>query len=529
MDVACLILIIVYIISLNFLAPYQFFGDSSIHAWISKEIWDSGGIVSNFDFVIDHNGTKMPINYPLFFYTALALSNIASSNFALNFQVFIYVFSIMLSLAFYNFVRFLFDRKCAFISLVILLGSSQMFTLSIILFVEPFFFAFILLSIFNLFKFLKLHDTRFLHLSALFLGVAIATKQSIFIVLISLTLWIILLKRNDFKRLIRFKTILVSLFIIILVVLPFFYYQIFTTGTLTYPPDSPIVEFVAQKIFHLVPELAVDSRSFEYIKVSMQQENRVSWLLAGSKRINRLFYPFNLNDLNVTYVLFFVLLFMGAFFSFKKDKDFLTFYLVLVATSIAFILTESGNPRYYLLVFLLTIPFLSLSFEKTKSIHRILPFLFIFFIGLSSLATFYDNVIHIDAISRAYIETGYFSADYRYYSIQAYRNLSLIHPTGLVLSGQWPETMLYGNVTVTWISPFGGSEYLDLFATRDPKVTKNIIEKYKIQYVVINRMDYNQTWTGPLEENKFYDLLEKGLYGRMIYNNTWVKVYDVRP
>lgn len=497
-----------------------------MHAWISKSIWDSGNIVSSFDFVVDPNGTKLPISYPLLFHTALALSNTASSNYALNFQVFIFVFSVAFSLAFYTLFRFLFGRKCALISLVVLLGSSQMFTLSIIVFMELFFFAFVLLGIFYLFKFLKSHDSKFLYLSAFILGASIATKQSALLILIPLALWLILLKRNDLRKSIRLR-IPISLFLIILVASPFLYYQICTTGTLTYPPEGPTIEFISQKIFHLIPRVAEDPRASEYITVATGTENYVTWLLEDAKRINRLFYPFNMNDLGVTYVLFFALFVIGAFFSIKNKKDFAIFYLLLVAVSIYFILTVGANPRYYLLIFLLTIPFVSLSAEKARSIHKILPFLFIFFIAFSSAATLYDNAIHIDNISRAYMETGYFSPDYRYYSIQAYEELKALQPRGLVLSGQWPETMLYGNATITWISPFGGSEYIDLFSTTDFNLIGSIIEKYNIQYVVINRMDKHQTWYGPLKEYEFYDLLEKGLYGKEIYSNEWVAIYDV--
>jgi len=528
LDIASLILIIAYVTSLNFLAPYQFFGDCSVHVWISKRIWDSGGIVSSFDFVVDPNGTKLPINYPLLFHTALALSNTASSNYALNFQVFIFTFSVAFSLAFYMLLRFLFDRKCAFISLVVLLGSSQMFTLSIIVFMELFLFAFVLLGIFFLFNFLKSHDPKFLYLSAFFLGASIATKQSALLVLIPLALWLILLKRNDLRKSIRLREILISLVLMILVASPFLYHQISTTGTLTYPPERPMMGFISQKIFHLIPRVAEDPRASEYITVTTGTDNYVSWLLEDSKRINRLFYPFNLNDLDVTYVLFFVLFFMGAFFLIKNKKDFSIFYLLLVAVSIYFMLTEGANPRYYLLVFLLTIPFVSLSAEKAKGIHKIVPFLFIFSIVFSSAATFYDNAIHIDNISRAYMETGYFSPDYRYYSIQAYEELKALQPRGLVLSGQWPETMLYGNVTATWISPFGGSEFIDLFSTTDFNLIESVVEKYNIQYVIITRMDKRQTWYGPLREWEFYGLLEKELYGRKIYSNEWVAIYDVR-
>jgi 4-amino-4-deoxy-L-arabinose transferase-like glycosyltransferase len=513
---------------LGFLAPYQFFGDCPVHAWISKRIWDSGAIVSSFDFVVDPNGTQLPINYPLLFHTALALSNTASSNHALNFQVFAFAFSVAFALAFYTFLRFILGRKYAFISLVVLLGSSQMFTLSIVVFMELFLFAFVLLGIFSIFKFLKFHDARFLYLSAFLLGASIATKQSVLLILIPLALWLILLKRNDLRKLIRLRRILISLFLMILVASPFLYYQISATGTLTYPPEGPIIGFISQKIFHLIPRVAEDPRASQYIIASMEQENRVSWLLADSRRVNRLFYPFSLNGLSVTYVLFFIFLFMGAFCSISNNKDFLILYLLLVATSIPFIITESGNPRYHLLVFLFTIPFVCLGAEKAKNIHKILSFLFIFFIVFSSVATFYDNAVHIESISRAYMETGYFSPDYRDYSIQAYEKLKVLQPTGLVLSGQWPETMLYGNVTVTWISPFGGAEYIDLFSTTDFNVIESVIEKCKIQYVVINRMDKHQTWYGPLRDYEFYDLLERGLYGRMIYNNTWVSIYDVR-
>ena len=191
------------------------------------------------------------------------------------------------------------------------------------------------------------------------------------------------------------------------------------------------------------------------------------------------------------------------------------------------ILTISGNSRYYLLAFLCTIPLISLGIEKSIVIHKFLPIVFTFFVIFFSMLTFSNNIAYNDNPSKIYIETGYFSPEYRYYSICGYEKLKSLHPTGVVLSGQSPETMLYSNATVTWISPFGGSEFINLLRATNSIVVKDIIRRYNIQYVVVNKMDYRQTFFGPIPRNMFYETLKRGLYAKKVYHNPWIDIYKV--
>jgi len=328
LDVIALILVLLFGAFFFLCAKsHGFFGDCAVHIWISKEIWKQGRIISHLNFVTDANGTRMLICYPLLFHTALALSNILSSTSQVSFYIFIVFYSIFLSLSFYILIRFIFGRVIGLISLFILLCSPQIFTLSTLVFMETFLFAFILLGLFYLFKFLKFHSPTYLYLSSLFLGASIITKQSSLVILPPLVLWLILIKRDNVKKIINLRIVFTTLFILFIIIMPFAYYLISTTGTITYPPQGFVDKLIFENIFHMYPKWNTDQVSINYILNSMKQKNLINWLVESNKRIYRLFYPFDLNiNLNIFSGVFFILLFLGILSLIKKNRDFLVFF-----------------------------------------------------------------------------------------------------------------------------------------------------------------------------------------------------------
>ena len=501
---------------------YNFFGDCAYHAWISKEIWNKGSLIYQLNYVTDSASTKRLITYPLLFHTSLALSNVLG--FPKGIHVFMFFYNLFFLLAFYILVRDLFNNKVAFLSVFVLLCSSQFFTLSTLLFMEHFVFSFILFFLVCLFKFNSSNDFKFLYLAFFFCGIAIAAKQSAIIALIPIVLWVILLEKGLLRK-IKLPNLFIGIVILFLSVYPILSYQISTTGTIAVPPDKPPTSWIFNKKWH------EDPISISYIQKSMQMENLYNWLLNdASQRIFRFFYPFNLNNLyscSYQLALFLLLLFLGIiFFSFRNKKFFLSLLSIIIIVYLYFILTRTANPRYYLLMFLLSIPLFCSGIFILKEKNKFLATLCIFLLVIFSISLFAENVAYKDSPDRPYGFCEYYTQEYRDSFIQGCNYLKSIYSGGVVLT-YYHEVMLYSNATVTWISPHGGSEFIEMFNTKNIIRVVEILKLYNIRYIFITKDQIDEGGIRNIPKN-FYEILENGEICNILFKNNLVKIYEVK-
>ena len=500
---------------------YNFFGDCAVHAWISNNIWNKGSLVYQLNYITDSAGTKRLITYPLIFHVSLALSNILG--FPMGIYIFMFFYNLFYLLSFYTFTRDLFNNKVAFLSVFVLSCSSQFFTLSTLLFMEHFLFGFILLFLVCLLKFSNSMNFKFLYLAFFFCGVAVSTKQSAIVAMIPIILWISISKRILLK--INLPNLFMGITIFFLVVYPVLSYQISTTGTITVPPDGPPSSWIFNKKWH------EDPTSISYIQKSMQMENLYNWLVNDTthKRIFRFFYPFNLNCLHnfsPHMALFLLLLIMGIIFSFKNRKEFLSLLSITSIVYLYFILTATANPRYYLLLFLLIIPLFCSGIFVLREKNKFLTILCVFLLAISSTTLFAENISYKDNPDRPYIYCEYYTQEFRDSFIQGCNYLKSIYSGGVVLT-YCHEVMLYSNATVTWINPHGGSEFIEMFNTKNITRIMEILKSYHIRYIFIAK---NQIDSGGIKNvpKNFCDIIENEKICNILFRNNLVKIYEVK-
>lgn len=509
-------------------------GDGARHAWIVETIADKGAIVNTIPDVITNDPRGTPIEYPVTFHLTLSIAYLTTGQY--RFMVALFgVISVLL--------LFLIGRD--------LLGSPRIGLLAALVgavhpyhilftstvFMESLVVLLVLAMVWTYYRFTSTNRTSYLILASIFLGGALATKQTVYMLLPGLFVYhFVAFRKQKWHGLGTFAILMGGALVVALPALVNFTSEfgspLFTTG------DSFLDKlFLSKSSWNLDPyfeELASSPHYMAYLGTYWNPAQALAFYAPSD-------YYGTTTASHVWQFVFVVLLVASVAVlvrQWRKDKTrvptkgLALLVLVLLCNHVALVLVS--QPRYLVHSMLLVLPlafyWVVIAEEVRNKLVVLLPVVVILV-----LAGFL--LVQGDKFNRGFINTIAFvrTGHSIYDEIAAYDYVSLHTAENDVVADQENgscEALYYlRGRRILWCNPYGGCDLYTAILSKDEGRVMTSLDSYGVKYLVLKTdfvtSDAPQTLTEiPADA---YEALKNSEQLKLVFSRPGIEVYQVLP
>ncbi len=507
-------------------------GDGARHAWIVETIADKEAIVNTIPEVMTNDPRGTPIEYPVTFHLTLAIGYLTTG----QYRFMVALFGVLSVLLLFLIGRDLLGSPRIGL-LAALVGAVHpyhiLFTSTV--FMESLIVLLVLAVVWTYYKFTSTNGTSYLILASIFLGAAVATKQTVYMLLPALFVYhFVVFRKQKWHGLGTFVILMVGAFVVALPALVNFTSEfgspLFTTG------DSFLDRlFLSKSSWNLDPhfeELASSPDYMAYLGTYWNPAEALAFYAPSD-------YYGTTTASRVWQVVFVVLLVASVAVlvrQWRKDRPrvptrgLALLVAVLLCNHVALLVVS--QPRYLVHSMLLVLPLVSYWVVITEEVRNKLVLL-LPVVAIVVLSGFL--FLQGDRFNRGFVDTIAFvrTGSSIYDEIAAYDYVSLHTSENDVVADQENgscEALYYlRGRRILWCNPYGGCDLYVAILSMDQGRVMTALEGYGVKYLVLKTdfvtSDAPQTLTEiPADA---YEALKNSEGLKLVFSRPGIEVYQV--
>lgn len=509
-------------------------GDGARHAWIVETIAEKGSIINTIPEVITNDPRGTPIEYPVTFHLTLSIGYLVTGHY--KFMVALFgVLSVLLV--------FLIGRDVLGSSRIGLLAALVaavhpyhiLFTSAV--FMESLIVLLVLAVVWTYYRFISTRKTSYLILAAIFLGAAVATKQTVYMLLPVLFVYhLVVFRKQKWHGLGTLAVLMGGAF---LVALPALLNFISVFGSPFFATGNSLLDrlFLSRSSWSLDPhfqELAASPDYMAYLRTYWNPAHLLAFYAPSDY--------YGATTASHVWQVVFVVLLVGSLLvlvrQWRKNKTIVPtnglalLVAVLLCNQCALLVVR--QPRYFIHSMLLVLPLMSYCVVITEEIRKkaVVLLLVLLIVALCGFL-----FLQGDRFNRGFINTIAFvrTGSSIYDEIAAYDYVSLHTAENDIIADQENgscEALYYlRERRILWCNPYGGCDLYMAILSRDPGRVMTVLDGYGVKYLVLKTdfvtSDAPQTLTEiPADA---YEALKGSERLNLAFSRPGVEVYEVLP